>query len=583
MVNKSKILQGGIVLPVIGISVKELLELEIMEGAKVIAGESGINRVISKLNIMEVPDIVNWVSNGEFILTTAYSLKDNVDLLTDIIDQFNKKKVAGVAIKTQRYITQVPKEALEIAEKEGLPILEIPYNVAFSTIISQVSEYIVEKQISTFQSLNKINNDLFMIMVNGGKTQDVLLKIHELLNRNTISMTDYILDEKIIISKKSEDKYLYEEILTSEKRKFTKSYHENEFIGDNGIYLKYDMINGEKIKRHYIHVIIKGYPHATINIWEDESEINNIYLKVLESAATLIALQITNRLSILEIESNHKLEFMENLLSLNIEKYNKAVEKERMFNFNHKVENAVVLIKFKDNSLKHKESNIFFNKEIRLSNAIDKLSRSLELNVLTGVKDHYILLIVGNKPDGENKKEKFEIQLNKFCSELIYKANNYGIHEEFDVGISKTYTNTIDIGKGYREALNCIDYLKYKQTHLMNFKNLGIYKILTNENIENELVDMYKDYIYDLRKYDKDKNTNLIETLKKYFEYSGNVKKISEDMYSHYNTIVYRITRIKEILKIDFENYEEMLNLQVALKVLDLMGDEKIELFVNNH
>lgn len=570
-------------MPVIGISVKELLELEIMEGAKVIAGASGINRVIAKLNIMEVPDIINWVSKGEFILTTAYSLKDNVDLLTDIIYEFNKKQVAGVAIKTQRYITQVPKETLEVADKEGIPIIEIPYNVAFSTIISQVSEYIVSKQISTFQSLNKINNDLFMIMVNGGKTQDVLLKIHELLNKNTISITDYILDEKIIVSKKNEDKYLYDEILTSEKRKFTKNYHENEFVGDNGIYTRYDMINGEKIKRHCTHVIIKGYPHATINIWEDESEINNIYLKVLESASTLIALQITNRLSILEIESNHKLEFMENLLSLNIEKYNKAIEKERMFNFNHKVENAVVLIKFKSEVNKNNSSNIFFNKEIRLSNAIDKLSRSLELNVLTGVKDHYILLVVGSKNEYDSKKDKFEVQLNKFCSELIYKANNYGIHEDFDVGVSKTYINSIDIGKGYREALNCIDYLKYKNTRLMHFKNLGIYKILTNESIENELVDMYKDYIYDLRKYDKDKNTNLVDTLKKYFEYSGNVKKISEDMYSHYNTIVYRIARIKEILKVDFDNYEEMLNLQIALKVLDLMGDDKIELFVNSH
>lgn len=570
-------------MPVIGISVKELLELEIMEGAKVIAGSSGINRVIAKLNIMEVPDIINWVSKGEFILTTAYSLKDNVDLLTDIIYEFNKKQVAGVAIKTQRYITQVPKETLELADKEGIPIIEIPYNVAFSTIISQVSEYIVSKQIATFQSLNKINNDLFMIMVNGGKTQDVLLKIHELLNKNTISITDYILDEKIIISKRNEDKYLYDEILTSEKRKFTKNYHENEFVGDNNIYTRYDMINGEKIKRHCIHVIIKGYPNATINIWEDESEINNIYLKVLESASTLIALQITNRLSILEIESNHKLEFMENLLSLNIEKYNKAIEKERMFNFNHKAENAVVLIKFKSKNNKNNSSNIFFNKEIRLSNAIDKLSRSLELNVLTGVKDHYILLVVGSKSEYDSKKDKFEVQLNKFCSELIYKANNYGIHEDFDVGVSKTYTNTIDIGKGYREALNCIDYLKYKNTRLMRFKNLGIYKILTNESIENELVDMYRDYIYYLRKYDKDKNTNLVDTLKKYFEHSGNVKKISEDMYSHYNTIVYRIARIKEILKIDFDNYEEMLNVQIALKVLDLMGDDKIELFVNNH
>lgn len=567
---------------IIDVSVRELLKLDIMQGSKVIAGKSGLDRVISKLNIMEVPDIVNWVSKGEFILTTAYSLKDNVDMLTDLISEFNLKKVSGVAIKTQRYISNIPKETIELADKKCFPIIEIPYNVAFSTVIYQFSELIVDKQISIFQGLNNINNDLYMIMVNGGKTQDVLLKIHELLNRNTISITDYILDEKIIITRRNEDKDLYDKILISENQKLTKNYHKFEDVADK-IYSSYDTINGKKVKRHFKHVILKGYPHATINIWEDKSEINNVYLRVLESACNLIALQITNRLSILEIESNHKLEFMENLLSLNIEKYNKAIEKEKVFNFNHKEECAVVLVKFKETVSKGNAFNTFFNKEIRLSNAIDKLSRSLDINVITGLKGDYILLIVGNKNGDKDDFDNFENQLNKFCSELIYKAKNYGIHEEFDVGISKVYKNTIGIGKGYKEALNCIDYLKYKQSRLMSFKNLGIYKILTNEHIENELVDIYMDYVYQLRKYDKEKNTNLVDTLKKYFETSGNIKKISEEMYSHYNTIVYRVSRIKEILKIDFDNYEEMLNLQIALKVLDLMGDELIEIFVNSY
>lgn len=568
---------------VIGINVRDLLELNIMHGSEIKAGLSGMNRKISKLNIMEVPDIVNWVSKGEFILTTAYSLKDNVELLTDLVSEFHQKGVAGIAIKMQRYITEIPESTIKLADEIGFPIIGIPYNAPFSTIISEVSEYMVEKQISTFQSLNRINNDLFMIMINGGKTKDVLIKIHELLNRNTISLTDYILDEKVLISKKNENKAKYEEILTAEKRKFTKTYKDKEYIGETSISSKFDIIDGRSVKRYFVHVIIKGYPHATINIWEDEEAINGIYLKVLESAATLIALQITNRLSILEIESNHKLEFLENLLSLNIEKYNKAIDKEQMFNFNHRVENAVALVKFKDEGSTKPKGSLFFNKEIRLSNAIDKLSRSLDLNVITGIKDSFIILIIGNKSDSDTNIENFKNQLNKFCSELVYKSGNYGINEDFDIGVSKSYTNTVEIGKGYKEALNCIEYLKYKNIKIMHFNNLGIYKILTNENIEHELIDMYKDYAHILYRYDKDKNTNFIETLQKYFENSGNVKKISEEMYSHYNTIVYRLNRIKEILNIDFENYEEMLNLQISLKVLELMGSDKIDTFVNNY
>ena len=38
----------------------------------------------------------------------------------------------------------------------------------------------------------------------------------------------------------------------------------------------------------------------------------------------------------------------------------------------------------------------------------------------------------------------------------------------------------------------------------------------------------------------------------------------------HYNTVVYRLQRIKEITGIDFEDYNDRLNLQIALKILEL-------------
>ncbi|MCK5763907.1 MAG: helix-turn-helix domain-containing protein, partial [Clostridiales bacterium] len=70
----------------------------------------------------------------------------------------------------------------------------------------------------------------------------------------------------------------------------------------------------------------------------------------------------------------------------------------------------------------------------------------------------------------------------------------------------------------------------------------------------------------------REKGHELVETLKKYFEYRGNVKKISEVMFTHYNTIVYRMNRIKKITNMDFENSNDYLNMQVAIKIYEMMN-----------
>ena len=62
-----------------GISVRSVLEMEVLQGAKLIAGRGGLDRVVTSMNVMEVPDIIDWVSGGELIVTTAYSIKDDVE------------------------------------------------------------------------------------------------------------------------------------------------------------------------------------------------------------------------------------------------------------------------------------------------------------------------------------------------------------------------------------------------------------------------------------------------------------------------------------------------------------------------
>ncbi len=55
------------------LTVREALTIaEPLRRAKVVAGEQGLDNVIQSVNVMEVPNILDWVHPGELLVTTRY-------------------------------------------------------------------------------------------------------------------------------------------------------------------------------------------------------------------------------------------------------------------------------------------------------------------------------------------------------------------------------------------------------------------------------------------------------------------------------------------------------------------------------
>ena len=60
-------------------------------------------------------------------------------------------------------------------------------------------------------------------------------------------------------------------------------------------------------------------------------------------------------------------------------------------------------------------------------------------------------------------------------------------------------------------------------------------------------------------------------TVKAYFTHGGNFRRISEDLFTHYNTVIYRVNRIRELLHVDLKDPDTAFNLQLALRIKDLL------------
>jgi purine catabolism regulator len=128
-------------------------------------------------------------------------------------------------------------------------------------------------------------------------------------------------------------------------------------------------------------------------------------------------------------------------------------------------------------------------------------------------------------------------------------------------GLSNVHKSLLDATRALEGAMNYLD------DDMVFFEEMGIYKVLSNNAIKNELEIFLNDVLEPLMTYDARKDTELIKTLKVYFECNGNLKKMSEVLFTHYNTILYRLSRIQEIIGLSLDDEENRYAIHTALKV----------------
>ena len=103
--------------------ISDILQLGIMKDAKVLVGTKLINETAVKwVSAIEMP-VENFVRKNEFVLTTAigcgHDLEEFEKFVQDVIDS----KASALAVALGRHIYEIPKEVIEMAEKNNFIII----------------------------------------------------------------------------------------------------------------------------------------------------------------------------------------------------------------------------------------------------------------------------------------------------------------------------------------------------------------------------------------------------------------------------------------------------------------------------
>lgn len=156
-----------------GFNLSRILEFDCFTGAEVVAGRRGLECEVRLVNVMEVPDISNWVTESELILTTAYPFKEDPMELLTLIRQLHQKRVTGIAIKLSRYIKEIPKQVLECADHLGFPVISLPPNAQFDKIILETFSHIIHEDYFEIKTSGDFAKQLQEIALSGGTLTEI--------------------------------------------------------------------------------------------------------------------------------------------------------------------------------------------------------------------------------------------------------------------------------------------------------------------------------------------------------------------------------------------------------------------------
>ncbi|MHC1761225.1 MAG: PucR family transcriptional regulator [Negativicutes bacterium] len=126
---------------------RDVIELPSMSDIKLVAGATGIDRVLYCSHVVDIPEVSNWVQGGELLFITGIGIQAHLEELSNIVRECFKKNVAGLVINVGPYIPKTPEEVIVLADGLGFPVFELPWQSKVGEITRMIYNFIVAKDI----------------------------------------------------------------------------------------------------------------------------------------------------------------------------------------------------------------------------------------------------------------------------------------------------------------------------------------------------------------------------------------------------------------------------------------------------
>lgn len=524
-----------------------------------LAGLSGAGNAISTVTVIDTPDGAKWLSGGEFVITTAYMLKDDEEALLRFIRTLKARKASALGIKQGRYIENIPDSALALSDDLGLPLLLIPQKFPYADIINPILSELVNQQTNRLIQANLIHTKFTELAVSDASIPDILSAFMSIVGVPTAffdfetaqiwysdsesSLAQHLKTERIL-SHRDIDRARYDlHLIANQNRRFgvlvfEKGVLEREMEEDGGTALIRERDPGFKI--------------------------------ALENAATNIILREQTIISNRQVAERYKGLLIQDILIHNIKSETEIHNRAEIFGWDF--HDGGIVLEVDINNIKQRFKRNFSN---NTSKMLEEMSTEIfDISIREILRfypnAHYvklsdiIIFVLSIRPKERKQMEK---HIADAFSRIQKSIENIPFTISF--GIGRYYENIEQIYLSYQEAREVIrlSYMFSWFNRILYYEKMDLFRIFLPILDNQEALEACRNCLQPLLDYDRKNGKNMLETLQVVSECDWNLKLAAERMFLHPNSVKYRMEQIGKLIHRNCREHSDRLLIEIAILV----------------
>lgn len=171
--------------------ISKALEQTVLRSARVVAGHRALGNEIRWVHIIDHPEIPEWVESGQLLLTTGYNWPKEDHAGCALVGELASQGLAGVVLATPRFLDRFPESTVGEANRLGLPLLELDWEIPFSAVMEEIHSQIIRRHCRVIQRSDEIHRALSGVTLKAEALDELARLLASMLLRNvSIVATD---------------------------------------------------------------------------------------------------------------------------------------------------------------------------------------------------------------------------------------------------------------------------------------------------------------------------------------------------------------------------------------------------------
>ena len=561
------------------ITVREALHLGGLQRGQVLAGSAGLDRPITWVKVLESPETLDWLAEGELVLTVAFAIKDDRAAQANLMRGLAVVKSSGLVLKPERYLGEIPDEMVVQAEEYGIPLITIPEDVSYLEIMGPILERIINEQNVQLRRSIDIHRQFTQLALDGQGLEAVVRTLGDMVE-SSVTLEDYP-DFQLLASHDVPG-------VTDRHRQQTLELHgtPRDVLQAPPIQAMLQQVREGKAPRR-----VPAFPElgltaprvmtpvmagseclAYLSIIDHPPQTEDLALMAIEHAATVLALELIKQREVSEAEERVRGELVDDLLAGTYGDEGNAIRRARYLRYDLTVPHGLLVADIDEFARYIREHRLEEERVIALKHQVLQLvvgaTRRLHPRHLVAAHSDSVTVLVpvgAADPDGllETLARRIQTAVADSCPGLTVS-----------VALGRLCRKPGDYRDAFREAQRALGLMVRfgKRERVINTERLGVYRLLAQVEDRAGLEAFAGRVLDPLAAYDRARGTPLIQTLDIYLQRHGNLRQSARDLHVHLNTLHYRLRRIAEITGMDLKDADARLDLLLALRVRALAG-----------